>query len=128
MATIALAIILVGIVAIGFEGIQLPSNPSSIVSDSLENYSLETDRSSYEASDIISISGKITSTSTGTVKLFIENEKNQVIWTENLNLKNNGEFSTLLIAGGQGWQNSGKYFLNVEYNEFSKEVSFDFIG
>ena len=64
--------------------------------------------------------------SRGTVRLSIENENSELVWAENLNLKNNGEFSTLLIAGGQGWENDGKYFLNVEYNEFSNKISFDF--
>ncbi|NIQ15525.1 MAG: hypothetical protein GTO02_14345, partial [Candidatus Dadabacteria bacterium] len=45
---------------------------------------------------------------------------------EELQLKNNGEFSTLLIAGGQGWENNGKYFLNVEHNDYSSSISFDF--
>ncbi len=45
-----------------------------------------------------------------------------------MNLKNHGEFSTLLIAGGIGWENSGKYFLNVEHDDFTKKISFDFIG
>ena len=72
----------------------------------------------YEESDIISISGKITSSSTGTVRLFVENEKNKLVWAENVNLKNNGEFSTLLIAGGKGWENGGKYFLNIEHDDF----------
>ncbi len=56
----------------------------------------------------------------------IENEKNELIWVEELQLKDNGEFSTLLIAGGQGWENNGKYFLNVEHNDYSSSISFDF--
>lgn len=126
IGSIALAIILIGIVAIGFDGIQLPNNPGSIQSDSLSDFSIQTDKSSYSTSDIISISGKISSSSTGNVELFIENEKSEVVWRENLNLKNDGEFSTLLIAGGQGWENSGKYFLSVEHSEFSNKISFEF--
>jgi len=126
IASIVLAVILIGIVSIGFEGIQLQGNFGNIESESLPDFSLETDRSSYETSDIISISGKMSVLSKGTLRLFIENENNELIWAENLNLKNNGEFSTLLIAGGQGWENNGKYFLNVEYDEFSNSISFDF--
>ena len=126
IASIALALILIGIIATGYEGIQFQDNSGIINNESLADFSLETDRSSYETSDIISISGKMSSSSTGTLRLFIENENNELIWAENLNLKNNGEFSTLLIAGGEGWENNGKYFLNVEYNEFSSSISFDF--
>lgn len=126
IASIALAIILIGVVAIGYDGIQFENNSGTINSDNLPDFSLETDRTSYETSDIISISGKMDTSSKGTVRLFIENEKMELIWAENLSLKNNGEFSTLLIAGGQGWENDGKYFLNVEFDDYSSSVSFDF--
>ncbi len=127
IATIALAFILIGIVIIGNDGIQLSNNSEPIQSNTLPDFSLQIDNSKYDTSDIISISGKISSSSTGTVRLFVENEKNKLVWAENVNLKNNGEFSTLLIAGGKGWENSGKYFLNVEHDDFTDKISFDFI-
>ncbi len=127
IGSIALAIVLIGVVAIGNEGIQFPDNSVNIKSASLPDFSLETDRTSYETSDIISVSGKMSSSSKGTLKLSIENENSELVWAENLDLKNDGEFSTLLIAGGHGWENSGKYFLKVEYNEFSNKISFNFI-
>jgi hypothetical protein len=147
IASIILAFILIGVI-IDNDGIQpsnnsepipsktLPdfslqidnSNSEPIPSKTLPDFSLQIDNSKYDASDIISISGKTSSSSTGTARLFIENEKNKLIWAEIVNLKNNGEFSTLLIAGGIGWENSGKYFLNVEHNDFTKKISFDFIG
>jgi len=126
IATIALAIILIGIVVIGNDGIQLPNNSEPIQSNTLPDFSLQTDNSKYKTSDIISISGKLSSTSTGSVRLFVENEKNKLVWAENVNLKNNGEFSTLLIAGGEGWEDEGKYFLNVKHDDFTKKISFDF--
>lgn len=128
IGSVILAIILVGTITVGFNGIQLQSNSNEIESSSLSDFSLETDKSSYETSDIISVSGKMSSSSRGTMRLFIENENDELVWEENLNLKNNGEFSTLLIAGGQGWEKSGEYFLNVEYNEFSNNISFDYIA
>ncbi len=118
---------MIGVVAIGNERIQFPDNSVNIKSASLPDFSLEIDRTSYETSDIISVSGKMSSSSKGTLRLSIENENSELIWAENLNLKNDGVFSTLLIAGGQGWENSGKYFLKVEYNEFSNKISFNFI-
>ena len=124
---IILAIILVYTVGIAYDGTQIPYD-SDTKSDTLQEFSLETDESSYETSDIISISGQILSSSSGTVRLLIENENSKLIWAENLNIKNDGNFSTLLIAGGTGWENSGKYTLNAEHEELSNQISFDFIA
>ena len=124
---IILAIILVYTVGIGYDGTQIPYD-SDTKSDTLQEFSLETDESSYETSDIISISGQISSSSSGTVRLSIENENSKLIWAENLNIKNDGNFSTLLIAGGTGWENSGKYTLNADHEELSNQISFDFIA
>jgi len=124
---IILAIILVYTVGIAYDGTQIPYD-SDTKSDTLQEFSLETDESSYETSDIISISGQIFSSSSGTVRLSIENENSKLIWAENLNIKNDGNFSTLLIAGGTGWENSGKYTLNAEHEELSNQISFDFIA
>jgi len=126
IATIALAFILIGVMVISNDGIQLSNNSGPIQSNTVPDFSVQTDNSKYETSDIISVSGKISSSSTGIVRLFVENEKNKLVWAENVNLKNNGEFSTLLIAGGKGWENDGKYFLNVEHNDFTNKISFDF--
>ncbi len=126
IATIALAFILIGVMVISNDGIQLSNNSGPIQSNTVPDFSVQTDNSKYETSDIISVSGKISSSSTGIVRLFVENEKNKLVWAENVNLKNNGEFSTLLIAGGKGWENDGKYFLNVEHDDFTNKISFDF--
>src|SRR3989304_3135561 len=124
---IILAIILAYTVGIAYDGTQIPYD-SDTKSDTLQEFSLETDESSYETSDIISISGQISSSSSGTVRLSIENENSKLIWAENLNIKNDGNFSTLLIAGGTGWENSGKYTLNAEHEELTNQISFDFIA
>jgi hypothetical protein len=127
VGAIALAIILIATVGIGYDGTQIP-NDSGTKSDALQEFSLETDESSYETADIISISGQILSSSSGTVRLSIENENNKLVWAENLNIKNDGNFSTLLIAGGTGWENSDKYTLNAEHEELTNQISFDFIA
>ena len=124
---IILAIILVYTVGIAYDGTQIPYD-SDTKNDTLQEFSLETDESSYETADIISISGQIFSSSSGTVRLSIENENSKVVWAENLNIKNDGNFSTLLIAGGTGWENSGKYTLNAEHEELTNQISFDFIA
>ena len=124
---IILAIILVYTVGIAYDSTQIPYG-SDTKSDTLQEFSLETDESSYETADIISISGQILSSSSGTVRLSIENENSKLVWAENLNIKNDGNFSTLLIAGGTGWENSGKYTLKAEHEELSNQISFDFIA
>ena len=124
---IILAIILIVTVGIVYDSTQIPYD-SDTKNDTLQEFSLETDESSYETADIISISGQISSSSSGTVRLSIENENSKVVWAENLNIKNDGNFSTLLIAGGIGWENSGKYTLNAEHEELSNQISFDFIA
>ena len=76
--------------------------------------------------DVVSLSMTVGENQIG-MRTFIEWNSNVYdIFGRDLNLKNNGEFSTLLIAGGQGWENGGKYFLNVEYGDFSNSISFNF--
>jgi len=124
---IILAIILIATVGIAYDGTQIPYD-SDTKSDTSSEFSLETDESSYETAEIISISGQISSSSSGTVRLSIENENSKLIWAENLNIKNDGNFSTLLIAGGTGWENRGKYTLNEENEGLTNQISFDFIA
>ncbi len=87
-------------------------------------FSIQTDLKSYENKDLISISG-ISDTS-GTVTLSIENQNNELVWTEKISLKNNGEFSTLAIAGGPGWENSGTYTVKVDNGKETTSDTFSF--
>lgn len=87
--------------------------------------SLELDASSYVRGDIISISGK-TKTATSIVKLAITNPSNQEIWSETLNVKADGTFSTLVIAGGTGWEQTGKYTASATYSGTTDSIVFDF--
>ena len=127
IGSIVLAIILIAIVAVEYDGIQVIfDSPSSSNTEPALPFTLESDKSSYETSDIISISGKIASPSSEIVRVSIENEQGKLIWAENLDLKNNGEFSTLALAGGKGWENSGKYILISEHEELTEQISFNF--
>jgi hypothetical protein len=128
IGAIVLAIILIGVVAISYDNMQLISseNPSPSVPKPNVAITIESDNSSYGASDIISISGIIAEPGSKVVRVSIENEQGKMIWAENLDLKNNGEFSTLALAGGVGWENSGKYSLIAEYEELTEKISFDF--
>jgi hypothetical protein len=127
IGAIILAVILIAAVAIGYDGIQVMEDSDIKKSTTLPGFSLEIDESSYETADIISIAGKISSSS-GTVRLSIKNENGESIWEENSSIKKNGEFSTLVIAGGSGWENSGKYILKGEYGEQINEIPFEFIA
>jgi hypothetical protein len=86
---------------------------------------LELDASSYARGDIISISGK-TKTPTSIVRLAITNPANQEIWSETLSVKDDGMFSTLVIAGGTGWEQSGRYTASATYSDTTDTVIFDF--
>ena len=123
---IFLAVILVVVTAVGTNGIQIPDTQPPQSTQPVPQFGLETDESSYGRADIISISGNILSASSGTVRVAIENSAGQEIWAENLSLKRNGEFTTLLIAGGSGWEQSGQYSLIAEYQEQTKQVTFDY--
>ncbi len=86
---------------------------------------LELDDVVYARGDIISISGK-TQTATSIVKLAISNPSNQEIWSETVTVKPDGEFSTLVIAGGAGWEQSGKYTTSSTYGGIIDTAVFDF--
>ena len=88
---------------------------------------INVDQDTYKKADIISISGD-TITNTKSVKLSIEDTAGEKIWNETINPKNNGEFSTLVIAGGGGWENGGTYTLKAEQNDLVSEIAFNFVA
>jgi hypothetical protein len=107
-------------VAASFSGISNVTPTNSIP----ETLSIQTDLSSYDKKDIISISG-ISDTS-GTVNLSIENKNNELVWAEQVSLKNDGRYSTLAIAGGSGWESSGIYTINIDNGVETKSNTFSF--
>ncbi len=114
------ALVIIIAVAASFTGVSdvTPTNP---ISDTL---SIQTDLSSYNKQDIISISG-ISDTS-GAVNLSIENKNNELVWAEQVSLKSDGRYSTLAIAGGPGWENSGTYTINIDNGAETKSNTFSF--
>ena len=120
-----IALVIIIAVAASFSGIsdvnptkvQIPTN----ISDGL---SIQTDLSSYDKKDIISISG--TSDTSGTVNLSIENKNNELVWAEQVSLKSDGRYSTLAIAGGPGWESSGTYTINIDNGIETKSNTFSF--
>lgn len=127
IGAIVLSVILIGIVAMQNDTLQLTSIPPTNIEPVLP-FLIKTDEVSYTKSDIISISGKISSPLTDSVRVSIENEQDKLIWAENLDVKNNGEFSTLTLAGGVGWEKSGKYTLIAEHEDLKEEITFNFMS
>ncbi len=114
------ALVIIIAVAASFSGVS-DVTPTNSISDTL---SIQTDLSSYNKKDIISISG-ISDTS-GTVNLSIKNKNNELVWAEQVSLKSNGRYSTLAIAGGPGWESSGIYTINIDNGVETKSSTFSF--
>jgi len=85
------------------------------------------DQTTYQRADIISISGD-TNSYTKSVELSIENTNGVKIWKEIINPKNDGQFSTLIIAGGGGWENNGVYTLKAVQNDLASEIEFRIVA
>jgi len=104
------------------------SNTDSFSSDTISDIKptllIETDLSSYAHKDLISING--ISKNSNVVNLSIQNQNNLLVWAEQISVKNNGEYSTLAIAGGSGWETSGTYTIKVDNGSEIKSISFSF--
>lgn len=118
---IALIIIIIAAVAFSSNSDSFTSDPKSEIQLTL---TIQTDLSSYSHKDIISISG--TCNNSKIVNLSITNEKNNLVWAEQLSIKNNGMYSTLAIAAGSGWENSGTYTVTVDSGSEIKLIKFSF--
>lgn len=107
------ALVVVIAVTIAFSGIADVTPKIDTTTNNVPiSLSVQTDLKSYNKKDLISISG--VSDTTGNVNLTIENQNNELVWVEQVSLKSNGQFSTLAIAGGSGWENSGTYTIKVD--------------
>ena len=113
------------IVLVGF-----PANDvtdSSLISTSNNPLLITVDQTQYQSADIISISGD-TASDRESITLSIENTNGVKIWRESVEPKTNGGFSTLVIAGGGGWENGGSYTLKAVQNDLVKEIKFRFVA
>ena len=102
----------------------IDSSQSNIVSEIKIELSVQTDLSSYAKSDLISING--VSQNSNIVNLSILNQNNDLIWAEQVSVKSDGGYSTLAIADGEGWENSGTYNIKVEDGTEIKSIKFTF--
>ena len=110
------------IVIMGFTAINTPID-STVSSTASNPLLVDIDQTTYQRADIISISGD-TNSYTKSVELSIENTNGVKIWKETINPKNDGQFSTLIIAGGGGWEKNGVYTLKAVQNDLANEIEF----
>jgi len=113
------------IVIVGFTMIDIPID-SAVSSTASKPLLVNVDQTTYKRADIISISGD-TISYTKSVELSIENANGIKIWNEIINPKNNGQFSTLVIAGGGGWENNGVYTLKAVQDDKVNEIEFKIV-
>ena len=114
------------IVIVGFTAINTPID-STLSSTAGNPLLVNIDQTTYQRADIISISGD-TNSYTKSVELSIENTNGVKIWKEIINPKNDGQFSTLIIAGGGGWENNGVYTLKAVQNDLASEIEFKIVA
>jgi len=87
---------------------------------------LSADAASYSLGDIVLISGQSDVSLGSQAVLSIQNPGNDLVWSEVVNLKPGGTFSTLTIAAGDGWDDSGVYTLTLKHGRMAESVSFSF--
>ena len=115
------------IVIVGFTTTNQDNTMSSIVSSPNNPLLVTLDQTQYKRADIISISGDSIS-DRESIMLSIENVNGIKIWKENIQPKNGGGFSTLIIAGGGGWENNGVYTLKAVQNNSIEEIKFQIVA
>jgi len=114
------------IVIAGFTVTNQTNTIDFVPSTTTEPISVNVDQSTYQNADIISITG-ISSSNAEPVELSIENTNGIKIWNEIINPMH-GEFSTLVIAGGGGWENGGVYTLKVKQDDSANKIEFKFVA
>ena len=118
---VALIIIIAAAILLSNNTDSFSSNPESPLNVTL---SVNTDLNSYTQTDLISING--VSINTEIVNLSIINQNNELVWAEQVSVKNDGQYSTLAIADGSGWEISGTYTLKVGNGSEIKSITFLF--
>lgn len=93
---------------------------------STSSFSLKTDQSSYSTGDIISITGASKIKFGNQIELSIKNSKNVMVWSEQVNVKRDGQFTTLTFAGGPGWETSGTFTITATSGSETASNTFSF--
>ncbi|MDX1441878.1 MAG: hypothetical protein R3237_05415 [Nitrosopumilaceae archaeon] len=119
------ALIVVIAIAATMGGISDISSKPDIAKTPTKSFSIQTDLTSYQRGDIISISGNSEFSSGDQVNLIIRNPADEIVWSEQVTVKNNGQFSTLTFAGGSGWE-SGIFTILAEMDSKQTTHTFSF--
>jgi hypothetical protein len=123
------ALIIIIIAAASLSGVS-DNSPGKIEPNQNQNisksFSIQTDLLSYEEGDIISISGNSNISLGNQVYLTIENPNDDLIWSEQVNVKSDGQFTTLTFAGGSGWEKSGTFTIKAESDSEQITNTFSF--
>ena len=82
------------------------------------------DNNFYKQSDIISIWGTVSDIPQNLVFITIKNSNEDIMWTEKILVDEEGNFSTLVIAGMNGWLESGTYEILLESGKVVDSVTF----
>jgi hypothetical protein len=114
IASVVFAVLIISVVAMNQDMITVGPGAAKAV---------ETDQMSYAKGDIVSISGNAES---AVAELAISDPDGQQIWTEIVKVKSDGKFSTLVIAGGSGWEKAGKYTVTSAADGKVEKTVFDF--
>jgi len=94
--------------------------PSSVFAE-LEIF---TDNNSYKKADVISIWG--TSDDISPIILLIKDPKGNLVWTENISPKKDGNFSTLIFAGAPDWSISGTYIIEIKSGDSTQQTTISY--
>ena len=89
-----------------------------------ENAGIYIDGDFFAKSDIISIWGSTIDAPQNLVFISIVDPDGNTVWTEKISVDEEGNFSTLVIAGTHGWIKSGNYELSLESDESNNVVYF----
>ncbi|MGA0296841.1 MAG: hypothetical protein ACO3K2_05890 [Nitrosopumilaceae archaeon] len=118
-----LAVIIIAAVSLSETPGISPTTNIDPTSSTPKSFSIKTDLPSYNKGDIISITGNSKSSITQ-VNLSITNSENEIVWSEQVNVKANGQFSTLTFAGGPAWGSSGTFTVIAESNAEQTKSTF----
>ena len=98
--------------------------PTKITSSG--SFSIKTDQTSYSTGDIISITGNSKIAFGNHVSLSIQNSDDEIVWSEEVTVKRDGQFTTLTFAGGEGWEKSGTFTIIAESDSERTSNNFSF--
>ena len=89
-----------------------------------EQININIDNTAYKKSDIISIWGSVLDAPQNLVFVTIKNFDGDMVWTEKILVDEGGNFSTLVIAGINGWSKSGTYEILLESGNMVGSITF----